>query len=71
MTKIGVREFKTPARELSITSSAIQNKYAGNKLPKTPERKMYTIFETGIFPNTLMVVGSNTRPEVMILMEAT
>ena len=47
MTKIGVKEFRVPAKELSIFSSATQNKKAGNKLPKSPDRKIVPILFEG------------------------
>lgn len=48
ITKIGVSALSIPASELSIPVSAIQNKYAGNKLPKAPERKTRGILLNGI-----------------------
>lgn len=48
ITNIGVNEFSVPARELSIPCSAMQNKYAGNKLPNTPDMKVKKILFPGI-----------------------
>lgn len=48
ITKIGVSEFNTPAKALSIPCSAIQNKYAGNRLPKTPDKNVYANLLRGI-----------------------
>ena len=48
ITKIGVRQFKVPANELSIPSSAKQNKKAGNKLPIAPDINTMKRLFTGI-----------------------
>ena len=71
ITKMGVREFKTPAKELSMPCSAIQNKYAGMRLPKTPDINMMNILSFGISRKVLIAVGNRTNPEEMILKDAT
>jgi hypothetical protein len=68
---MGVNEFKVPANALSMPSSAMQNKYAGSKLPSKPERKITPILFAGICLKHLMAVGSNTNPEKTIRNEAT
>ncbi len=45
----GVSAFSIPANELSIFTSAIQNKKAGKKLPSIPERNIIPILLLGIF----------------------
>lgn len=71
ITKMGVSEFSVPASALSIPSSAMQNKYAGNKLPNKPERNMIPILSLGIRRKYLIAVGSNTIPENTIRSDAT
>ena len=71
ITKIGVSEFNTPANALSIPCSAIQNKYAGNRLPKTPDMNMMNILFRGICLKLLYATGNNINPEEMIRSEAT
>lgn len=71
ITKIGVNEFKVPARALSMPNSATQNKYAGKRLPKTPEIKIISSLFFGIILKCLIAAGSNTIPEKTIRNEAT
>jgi hypothetical protein len=71
ITKMGVSEFIIPARELSIPCSAIQNKYAGNRLPNVPAKKTKGNFFSGIVLKTLMQVGIRTIPEKTIRIDAT
>ena len=71
ITKMGVSELSVPAKALSIPSSAIQNKKAGNKLPNTPLRKTINIFLSGIFLNAANAKGNSTSPEDKIRIAAT
>ena len=71
ITKIGVKEFKVPARAPSIPNSATQNKYAGKRLPKTPDRKITGILFFGIILKCLIAKGNNTIPEKTMRNEAT
>lgn len=71
ITKMGVRELRVPVRALSISSSAIQNKKAGNKLPNTPDKKMTSSLLLGISLKYLMADGSKTIPEKTIRRAAT
>lgn len=71
ITNMGVNEFKVPAKALSIPSSAMQNKNAGNKLPSTPDKKIMPILFLGIFEMYLMVTGNKIKPENTILSAAT
>jgi hypothetical protein len=71
IVKIGVRAFKAPASELSISSSAIQNKKDGSKLPNTPDKKINPILLRGILRICFTVTGSNIIPAATILKDAT
>ena len=71
MTKIGVREFSTPAVLLSSPVSASQNKIAGITLPSKPLIKISPICLSVYFLICLMAKGSRTSPEEIILIEAT
>jgi hypothetical protein len=71
ITKMGVREFNVPARALSTPCSAIQNKYAGSRLPITPDRNTIPILLRGISRNARKATGRSTRPDEMILNDAT
>jgi hypothetical protein len=68
---MGVNEFNAPAKELSIFCSAIQNKYAGIKLPNTPEKNIRCSFLKGICLNPFIAIGSKNKPEHTILTDAT
>lgn len=68
---MGVRELSTPARALSIPCSAIQNKYAGIRLPNVPDRKINIILSRGMRLKVLIATGSNTKPEEMMRKDAT
>jgi len=68
---MGVKEFNVPASALSIPSSATQNRYAGNKLPKTPDIKMMPSVPAGTFLKLIMAEGSSTKPAKTIRNEAT
>ena len=70
ITKIGVRQFSVPASELSIPSSAKQNKKAGNKLPMAPDMNTMKSLFAGIFRTWLIVMGISTRPADTILKAA-
>jgi len=71
ITKMGVKEFNVPANAPSMPISATQNKYAGRRLPKTPDIKIMPSLFFGIFLKCLMAEGSKTIPEKMIRNEAT
>lgn len=71
MAKIGVSEFSVPANELLIPISAKQNKYAGIKLPKAPDKKTTGHFLTGISLIPLAKIGKSTIPDDTILKDAT
>lgn len=62
MTKIGVRQLSVPASELSIPSSAKQNKKAGRKLPSKPDRKTKISLWRGMLRMCWIVIGNNTSP---------
>lgn len=66
-----VNAFSIPASELSIFVSARQNKYAGKKLPSSPESITNPIFFLGIALNAFQVNGIKTIPALKILMVAT
>ena len=68
---MGVRELRTPASALSIPCSAIQNKYAGIRLPNVPDKKMNIILFRGICLKVFIATGNNTIPEEIIRKEAT
>ena len=70
IAKIGVRQLSVPAKELSIPSSARQNKKAGNKLPSVPDKKTKKSLFLGIFLMFLTVMGNNIKPAKTILKEA-
>ena len=70
ITKIGVRQFSVPAKELSIPSSAKQNKKAGNKLPSVPDKKTKKSLFRGISLIFFIVIGNNIKPAKTILKEA-
>ena len=71
MTKTGVNEFNAPAIELSIPCSAMQNKYAGNKLPNVPDKKTGNNLLAGINLILFIAKGNKTKPEATILKDAT
>ena len=71
MTNIGVKELSVPVSEPSITSSAMQNKNAGSKLPSIPDIKTMNSLFFGIFLRNFMAVGNKTMPEKTILSAAT
>src|SRR5215203_6837781 len=68
---MGVRQFSVPARELSISSSAMQNKYAGIMLPSAPEQKTITSFVKEIVRICLTATGNSTTPAAIMRREAT
>ena len=70
IAKIGVRQLSVPAKELSIPSSARQNKKAGNKLPSVPEMKTKKSLLRGIYLIFFTVIGNNIKPAKTILKEA-
>lgn len=70
ITKTGVRELSVPASALSIFSSAMQNKNAGIKLPRLPDKKTIDNFCSGILPMYLIVIGNNISPADKIRNEA-
>ncbi len=61
-TNIGVREFNVPASPLSIFSSAMQNKKAGNKLPMLPDMNIKNSLLEGTLFMYFIVIGNNTSP---------
>lgn len=71
ITKIGVSEFSAPAKELSTPSSAKQNKKAGNKLPRVPDKITSASLFLGISLKKRIALGSSTKPEATIRMAAT
>jgi hypothetical protein len=71
MVKIGVSEFNMPARELSIFVSAIQNRKAGKKVPKNPDKIMGPNIFLGISLIAFPRNGINTIPALRILNDAT
>ena len=71
ITNTGVRAFSEPASELSIFVSAKQNKYAGNRLPCKPDRKMTKTLLFGIDLICLIATGNKTIPENIIRKDAT
>ena len=70
ITKTGVRELSVAASALSIFSSAMQNKNAGIKLPRLPDKKTIDNFCNGILPIYLIVIGNNISPADKIRNEA-
>ena len=68
---MGVRELRVPARALSISSSAMQNKYAGSRLPSTPDKKIIDNFFAGTCLKFFIAMGNKTRPEEIIRSDAT
>ena len=68
---MGVSELSVPVSELSIPSSAIQNKKAGNKLPSMPDKKTVSIFPEGIWRKDRTATGSKMIPAETILTAAT
>lgn len=71
ITKTGVRQFRVAASELSIPSSAMQNKKEGNKLPKAPDINTIKILLAGICRIYFIVVGNSTKPADTIRKAAT
>ena len=71
ITKIGVSELSVPANAPSIPISATQNKYAGKRLPKTPDIKIMPSLFTDTFLMYLIAQGSKTIPAKMIRSDAT
>ena len=71
ITKMGVRELSVPVKALSILSSAIQNKNAGNKLPNNPDKKTTINLSTGIWRIYFKAIGDKIIPEVTIRKDAT
>jgi hypothetical protein len=67
----GVVEFKIPANELANTVSAKQNKYAGKKVPRNPERTMGQMSFLGVSLSAFINKGLKTNPALKILSEAT
>lgn len=70
ITKTGVRQFKVPASELSIPSSAKQNKKAGTRLPIVPDIKTMKSLLEGIWRINFIVVGNSINPAETILRAA-
>ena len=62
ITNTGVSELRVPANALSIFSSAIQNRKAGIKLPRLPDRKTIKSFLVGMLPIYFNVIGNKIIP---------
>ncbi len=71
ITKTGVSALRVPARALSIFSSARQNKKAGNKLPRVPDKKTSKSFLAGIRLIYFTVIGNKIAPDDTIRKAAT
>lgn len=71
MVNKGVSAFKMPAKELSICVSAIQNKYAGKKLPNNPDKITRNHFRCGICLSAFTAKGVRMSPALSMRMDAT
>ena len=71
MTKTGVNELRVPASELSIFSSAMQNKKPGIRLPMLPDKKTSSSFFGGISLIYFKVTGNKIKPDDTTLTAAT
>ena len=69
--KMGVNALSTPAVELSKPVSAMQNRYAGNRLPSMPLKNTSPSFFTGNAVKFLSTTGSKTMPADNTLNDAT
>lgn len=68
---MGVNEFNVPARALPIPISAMQNKYAGSKLPNNPDKKTLKSLLAGICLIPEIAMGDKKIPDATILRDAT
>lgn len=68
---MGVKEFKVPARALPIPNWAMQNRYAGSRLPITPDKKTMKNLLAGICLKLEIAMGDKTIPDETNLREAT
>ena len=71
MVNNGVNAFKIPAIPLSILVSAMQNKYAGKKVPNQPEKNKSGRDFFGMVVRYFTQKGSIAKPALSMRKEAT